>query len=243
MAGGKFGHGFIAAGAGGTVGGKINGIGGGDKLGPAIRTVTRTILGGTISKLTGGKFANGAGAAALASIMSEAASDDVITTGARKGGKANISPEDIVKPEIDYSTPYDTYGDAVEALNTSILEAKEAGNSRWEYGGITASKGGSFYNSNIVTSHQSGAIYWHGPTLMAIHKISPVVALNHYHPLGRGVVSKAFSDDDMSTYKTFRSVFGKGFQGVYLVDKYGPRKYNGTTEYRGISCKNGIASC
>ena len=33
--------------------------------------VARAILGGTISKLTGGKFANGAGAAAFAAILSE----------------------------------------------------------------------------------------------------------------------------------------------------------------------------
>ena len=71
LAGGKFGHGFIAAGAGGTVGGKIDNIGGSG--GGAIRTATRTILGGTISKLTGGKFANGAGAAAFASILIERA--------------------------------------------------------------------------------------------------------------------------------------------------------------------------
>ncbi len=69
LAGGKFGHGFIAAGAGGTVGGKIGDIGGSG--GGAIRTVARTILGGTISKLTGGKFANGAGAAAFAAVMPE----------------------------------------------------------------------------------------------------------------------------------------------------------------------------
>ena len=73
LAGGKFGHGFIAAGAGGTVGGKIDNIGGSGTLGPAIRTVARAILGGTISKLTGGKFANGAGAAAFASIVVEGA--------------------------------------------------------------------------------------------------------------------------------------------------------------------------
>lgn len=118
-----------------------------------------------------------------------------------------------MKPEIDYSNPYDNYGEAVDALNTSILEAKDAGNSRWEYGGITVSKGDNFYNSNIVTSHQSGAIYWHGPTLSAIHQVSPVVALHHYHPLGRGVVPRAFSDDDMATFNTFRSAFGEGFRG------------------------------
>ena len=83
LAGGKFGHGFIAAGAGGTVGGKIDNIGGSG--GGAIRTATRTILGGTISKLTGGKFANGAGAAAFASLMREAAQRTGARSNAQKG--------------------------------------------------------------------------------------------------------------------------------------------------------------
>ena len=86
LAGGKFGHGFIAAGAGGTVGGKIGDIGGSGTLGPAIRTVARTILGGTISKLTGGKFANGAGAAAFASLMREVAQRTGARSNAQKGG-------------------------------------------------------------------------------------------------------------------------------------------------------------
>ncbi len=85
LAGGKFGHGFIAAGAGGTVGGKIGDIGGSGTLGPAIRTVARAILGGTISKLTGGKFANGAGAAAFASLMREVAQRTGARSNAQKG--------------------------------------------------------------------------------------------------------------------------------------------------------------
>ncbi len=86
LAGGKFGHGFIAAGAGGTVGGKIGDIGGSGTLGPAIRTAARAILGGTISKLTGGKFANGAGAAAFASLMREVAQRTDAGSNAQKGG-------------------------------------------------------------------------------------------------------------------------------------------------------------
>lgn len=73
LAGGKFGHGFIAAGVGGSVAGKFGGVGGAGAGGVAIRTLIRSVIGGTISKVTGGKFANGAAFAAFASIVSEGA--------------------------------------------------------------------------------------------------------------------------------------------------------------------------
>jgi len=66
VSGGKFSHGFWAAGLSGLAGGQIGKIGS-----PLGRIVTRSIIGGTISKLTGGKFANGAVGAAMAQILAE----------------------------------------------------------------------------------------------------------------------------------------------------------------------------
>lgn len=65
--GGKFGHGFWSAGIGAALGGQINGI----KTAVG-RVVASAVVGGTISKLTGGKFANGAFGAAFARILGEA---------------------------------------------------------------------------------------------------------------------------------------------------------------------------
>jgi RHS repeat-associated protein len=61
LQGGKFGHGFISAGVGTALG---NVVRAGTRLGDALkavgRTIVRSVAGGTISKITGGKFANGA---------------------------------------------------------------------------------------------------------------------------------------------------------------------------------------
>tara|TARA_B100000768_G_C11178342_1_gene331835 strand:+ start:110 stop:331 length:222 start_codon:yes stop_codon:yes gene_type:complete len=73
------------------------------------------------------------------------------------------------------------------------------------------------------------------------------MALHHFHPLGRGVVKQAFSDADMSTFHRIQKDMSKNIKGVYLIDKYGTRKYDGTTTgrkaYKGIACSGGIASC
>lgn len=58
--GGKFGHGFISAGALTMASPYIQGVGGQGFSGIAARTAISAIAGGTVSKLTGGKFENGA---------------------------------------------------------------------------------------------------------------------------------------------------------------------------------------
>ncbi len=62
LGGGKFGHGFAAAGLTQAAGGQIGRIGGGSTAtGPTLaRIAAASVLGGSVSKLTGGKFANGA---------------------------------------------------------------------------------------------------------------------------------------------------------------------------------------
>lgn len=56
--GGKFGHGFAAAGVVQAASTKIDGIGG--KTASVKRVTAAAVVGGTVSKMTGGKFANGA---------------------------------------------------------------------------------------------------------------------------------------------------------------------------------------
>jgi hypothetical protein len=60
LQGGKFGHGFIAAGASGAAGGIGN---------VPLRMLASAVIGGTVSKITGGKFANGASSAAFATLV------------------------------------------------------------------------------------------------------------------------------------------------------------------------------
>ena len=72
LQGGKFGHGFLSAGIGAAVGGipALQGVGAGRV---AARTVVSAVSAGTVSEITGGKFANGAMTAAFFSLVSSAA--------------------------------------------------------------------------------------------------------------------------------------------------------------------------
>ncbi|MEJ2419768.1 MAG: RHS repeat-associated core domain-containing protein, partial [Exilibacterium sp.] len=75
LQGGKFGHGFVSAGFGGVLGSAAGGPIGrvvGNQV--AARVITAAVVGGTLSKLTGGKFANGAAYAAFAALVQSAAS-------------------------------------------------------------------------------------------------------------------------------------------------------------------------
>jgi hypothetical protein len=63
LQGGKFGHGFVAAGLS-TVAGQ-----GMQDLSAPMQFMSRVVIGGTLSKATGGKFANGAASAAFAWVV------------------------------------------------------------------------------------------------------------------------------------------------------------------------------
>ena len=83
LQGGKFGHGFLSAGIGASVGGipALRGVSAGRV---AARTVVSAVSAGTVSEITGGKFANGAVTAAFFSLVSSAAqaasADNNLTT-------------------------------------------------------------------------------------------------------------------------------------------------------------------
>ena len=67
LQGGKFGHGFFSAGL--TKAANVNSMiseGAGELGYDALRVITAAVIGGTISQITGGKFANGATTAAFA---------------------------------------------------------------------------------------------------------------------------------------------------------------------------------
>jgi hypothetical protein len=76
LQGGKFGHGFIAAGASGAA----NGIGN-----VGLRILASAVIGGTVSKVTGGKFANGATSAAFATLVTAGFNGELSQTSEASG--------------------------------------------------------------------------------------------------------------------------------------------------------------
>lgn len=72
LQGGKFGHGFAAAGVTQAFAGKIGGVDNGSRFSVA-RIALAAIVGGTASKLTGGKFANGAMTGAFSRMFNDEA--------------------------------------------------------------------------------------------------------------------------------------------------------------------------
>ncbi len=105
--GGNFGYGFWSAGIGALVGGKI-------KTGNAyMNVVVSAVIGGTVSKLTGGKFANGAQTWAFSAAMAQ-------DWGSRNKDGYNTGPVELSDAERD---DIDTYlmvlEDELDVLNKS----------------------------------------------------------------------------------------------------------------------------
>ncbi len=248
ISGGNFGHGFMSAGIGGMVGGSRLSSTAGTTNQLLGRLLARMVISGTVSKLTGGKFANGAGSVAFSWAVSAATADDVLITGKKKDAKSMVTEDTIVvKPEINFAKPHNSAGEAKDALNTGILDAKTNGNSNWEYGGITVQKTvdgvTKFYNSHIVTSENGDFIAWNATYLLSINATTPLIMLHHYHPSGFDAIYKTFSDGDMSTYHYLKDNGSNLLQGVYMVDKRGVRSYKGGKSNSGISCRGDVASC
>lgn len=121
LQGGKFGHGFISAGLGAAVGGPIGGkIGGAIGSKVAGRVIASAVVGGTVSELTGGKFANGAATGAFASLANEGAisyanahkapqlnlPEFSVTPGSPKMG-ADLTTGEVELVALDLSAPYE----------------------------------------------------------------------------------------------------------------------------------------
>jgi len=121
LQGGNFGHGFVSAGVGSGIGAKIGGFSKGATWTNVGKAIGKMTLSGTISKVTGGKFANGAAAVAFAAIVSSAAqrasdfngpstgefveAGGVSSEDAAKGADLNVSPGEFVEGSRDYSAP------------------------------------------------------------------------------------------------------------------------------------------
>ena len=90
LQGGKFGHGFLSAGLGSAAGG-IPGLREAASGSIVARTLVSAVTAGTISEITGGKFANGAVTAAFVSLVSSVAQAGI---GGSPGNKTLVRDAD-----------------------------------------------------------------------------------------------------------------------------------------------------
>ncbi|WKD50396.1 FG-GAP-like repeat-containing protein [Microbulbifer spongiae] len=102
LQGGKFGHGFAAAGLGAAAG-SIPGLGGKGPGAILKRAVVGAVVGGTSTKITGGKFANGAATGAFVSILQtgvKAAVDSTNEVTNRKFDAEDLTKRQAVAEEL-----------------------------------------------------------------------------------------------------------------------------------------------
>ncbi len=125
MQGGNFGHGFWSAGIGASLGGSINGI-----KSAFGRIVASAVVGGTISKLTGGKFANGAFGAAFARTLGEARQGNLFAKEDSAGKTSTQKKVDIVKgnlADLDEAKQYvnETYDNLLDGIDIEFANLGE----------------------------------------------------------------------------------------------------------------------
>ena len=235
LSGGKFGHGFIAAGVGGSLAGRIGGVGGANPGGAVIRTLIRTVVGGTISKLTGGKFANGAAFAAFASIVSEGAST-LSRPGATPESKLPLSQRQAgAQTEISALTTDGTLNtgkvftgeNAVGDAATEVLNAVHPISEKYNLeigGGIVESGDGYSYTTPFPGKNGSVNLSPNG-----------IVAGYHTHP-GGDYMSQLFSNQHNS-----RGPGDAGWSTTYGKPLYMSHSYGGGTSLR--LCNGGYPTC
>nr|WP_269468545.1 FG-GAP-like repeat-containing protein [Alteromonas sp. ASW11-130] len=205
LQGGKFGHGFIAAGASGAAGG-IGNI--------PLRVIASAVIGGTVSKITGGKFANGATSAAFATLVTAGAekiaglkddTNSAVLTGDvgegrelfdgkvvvhRSGNGTSVSDEDLntVKTELDtiFTSGGEGGQDLQEALSVDkplkIILNNQGANAAFLNGRVMAiDLATKFYfqdqiSGNIVMASNT-RIFVHemGHALLGKHDIHPFI--------------------------------------------------------------------
>ena len=148
LQGGKFGHGFVAAGAGAYFGGKIGPGARGNTWASIGQTAKRMVLSGTISEATGGKFANGAAYAAFSSIVSEG------VQAARQPTPQEVTyarlANGVYDPEYQGVDGYDKVGstfiDDKTGLQSALFVSEATGHSVMAFAGTN---GGSDWGPNI----------------------------------------------------------------------------------------------
>ena len=131
LQGGRFGHGFLAAGISKAVMGRFSYA---DGSAPAVlgRTTIAAVVGGTISRITGGKFANGALTSAMAQLFNAEARARNIQNGVDYsdcgGGNACVVKNEGARAEA-------------ETLNAALQEHTG--------GRVSVSGGDRYYDSEI----------------------------------------------------------------------------------------------
>ncbi len=111
--GGNFGHGFWSAGLGALLGGRI-------KLGnPYANVLVSAVVGGTISKITGGKFSNGAQTWAFSAAIAQDWNDDFGTSSYEKIEEelANLTDE---QKDSNFKRNYESFKRGIEAVGEAL---------------------------------------------------------------------------------------------------------------------------
>ena len=179
LQGGKFGHGFVAAGLGAAAG-SIPGLEGTGFKAGFTRVLVGSVVGGTISEITGGKFANGAAYGAFAAIVNEgvsAANDQYYDadTGEVFEGDVGAGLSDSLSVDAE-SEPLLASSEHTEGSRPSTMNKHEKGNARRgrDRGGEEADNNGS------RRPHRKRPTNWRGkwppaPTPLLIIPMSPEV--------------------------------------------------------------------
>ena len=160
VSGGKFGHGFLSAGIGSSVG-SIPGLEGREFQDAFNRVLVGAVAGGTISEITGGKFANGAATAAFAAIVNEGVRPATSDSGA---DNTTITDQDKIA-----AINADLEAANIEALKVSGKErhvvdwARQKSTALYgkhgvEFGGTIVENGDSFGIGRIVTDYQTSRL-------------------------------------------------------------------------------------
>jgi len=142
IGGGKFGHGFLAAGGTQLASARIDLIGGGTRAYIANRIVAAAVVGGAIAEVTGGKFANGAVTGAFSRAFNEEGHWTDNGGGAEPhlyAGEENIctyeqtscTQENFMN---EYGLKFSAPGQTHSAANGAINYLLAFGSGGWKYG-------------------------------------------------------------------------------------------------------------
>jgi len=238
LQGGRFGDGFIAAGLGAGVGGAMAGTSWGGGITPfaiAARIGVGAVTGGTVSALTGGKFANGAVSGAFGAAINEAVSsvhrafsneeleesrvisqkkyDDEMR---EAGVRSKIPSLDEVR-EIEQIMSSNDFIEKAKGIFFNALNTGEETQMIRVYKN-SGPEGSSFYVNDVVTAGRCGN---GSSTCMELPKVrSDIGSLKlewHPHPLGSSYPSAAdFIESKRNGvpgaiwYKS-----GRGIEGIY----------------------------
>jgi len=127
LQGGKFAHGFLSAGATQALAPSIESIGIGDgalSFGDrALRVASAAALGGAVSEVTGGKFANGAVTGAFSRAFNDEL-DDFLEEVESLEKQVNTVQSAFELREEDFLTLFPSYAGAVDALGLDIAKVK-----------------------------------------------------------------------------------------------------------------------